>query len=176
MKDNKKYHMKKNLNDDSDSCLNKLKNFRVENRNSSIDKRTVSPYKKNSFIAHDLKYNSNLKFKKFTNDYNNTINNYYETVFNFANTNKNFHTYNPSINSINTTINNPYTKNHFMILLSVISEKFNKIKRLFFKNFLLFTENTERMNKKYAIRLIIKMSKRRMICHKLNFFTRSNLN
>jgi len=177
MKTAKKYNMSKNSNEDSSfSYLNRLNNFRLENRNASIDTNFVSSNRKNSLIVNDIKYdNCNQKFKRFTNNFNNTISNNNDLRVNFPNT-FNFHTYNPSINSINTTISNPYTKNHFMILLGVISEKMNKLKRFFFKKFLLFTENTERNNKKYALRLIIKILKRRIICHKLNFLTRSNLN
>lgn len=176
MKSSKKFYMTKNSNEDSYTYLSRYNNFRPVNRNSSIDNNTISSDKKNSLFVNDFRsnINSNIKYKRFTNNYNNTINNNNDTKVNFSNT-CNFHTYNPSMNSINSTINNPYAKNHFMILLSVIGEKINKAKRFFFKKILLFTENTERTNRKYALRLIIKMLKRRLICHKLNFFTRGKL-
>lgn len=93
----------------------------------------------------------------------------------FSNTHKIHHTYNPSLNSINnSTINCPYSKNHIMIFTSIVNEKINKLKRFFFMKLVLYCENADKTNKKYAIRLIFKILKRRIICHKLNFFTRSN--
>jgi len=171
-KGNKKHYMTNKFNEDSYSYLNKLNNFRLNNKNSNID-RDKSPHNQvNPIKIDNLNYNKFIKYKKFTNNFQNKIS--HDVGSNIANISNNFHTYNPSINSIsNTTINNPYTRNHFMIFIGILGEKIIKLKRYFFMKFVIFTENAEKVNKKYAIRLIMKVLKRRIICHKLNFLTRS---
>ncbi len=172
LKHDKHCYMTKIVNDSNNPSNEKLKNKKNKIKRMSIDYNTISSIKSYSPIANELKFNKNLKYNKYTNYFNI---NYNDNKVNFTNTFNNFQIYNPSMKSINSTIKNQHSKNHFMILISIIGEKINKLKRYFLMKFFIFTENVVKTNKKYAIRLLIKIIKRRIICHKLNFFTRSKL-
>ena len=167
-----KYFKKKSKIDEINYNFSMKKNNpKTTRRSSSIDYNTLSP--KNKYCL-DNEFSSNKNYNYFSKK------NYNDKKILLANAENNFQAvYSQTVQTLNNSVNrdlllnNCYNKNHFILLSSFFNEKVNKLKRLFFTKLVLLFENNIRRSKKYSLKILLKIMKRRIICHKLNFFSRS---